>query len=150
MKPFNRMVLAVCVFVVASAAVFAQSTTEADALTAIKVATNPTTKLAAAEDFISKFPNSTARVSVAEMIAGEILKVGNGAVALALLERAHAIFTSEKEREVLKPAALDAYVLGNRADDAFALAAEMLAKNHDYVEVLIRMTAAGIDQASKK
>ena len=150
MKSINRMVLAVCVFVVASAAVFAQSTTEADALTAIKVATNPTTKLAAAEDFIAKFPNSTARVSVAEMIAGEILKVGNGAVALALLERAHAIFTSEKEREVLKPAALDAYVLGNRADDAFALAAEMLAKNHDDVEVLIRMTAAGIDQASKK
>ena len=98
----------------------AQSTTEADALTAVKLATNPTTKLTAAEDFIAKFPNSAARVDVAEVIAGEILKVKNGAVALTLLERAHAIFTSEKEREMLKPAALEAYAIGNRPDEAFA------------------------------
>src|SRR6185436_11049524 len=95
------LVHAFCVFVISNAAVSAQSTTEADALTAIKLATNPTTKLTAAEDFVAKFPNSTARVSVAEAIAGEILKIKNGMVALALLERARAIFTSEREREVL-------------------------------------------------
>src|SRR6185503_9161976 len=99
------LVQAFCVFVVSNAAVSAQST-EADALAAVKLATNPTTKLTAAEDFIAKFPNSPSRVDVAEAIAGEILKVKNGTVALTLLERAHAIFTSEKERETLKPAAL--------------------------------------------
>src|ERR1044072_2374232 len=103
------LVQALCVFVVSNAAASAQSTTEADALTAIKLATNPTTKLTAAEDFIAKFPNSTARVSVAEEIAGEILKIKNGMVALALLERAQAIFRGDKKREVLKPAALEAY-----------------------------------------
>src|SRR6185503_7105021 len=118
------LVQAFCVFVVSNAAVSAQST-EADALAAVKLAT----KLTAAEDFIAKFPNSTSRVDVAEVIAGEILKVKNGMVALTLLERAHAIFTSEKEREVLKPAALEAYAIGNKPDEAFALAAEMLAKN---------------------
>lgn len=143
------LVGALCVFVVSNAAVFAQ-TTEADALTAVKLATNPTTKLTAAEDFVAKFPNSTARVSVAEVIAGEILKIKNGTVALALLERAHAIFTSEKEREVLKPAALEAYVLGNKPDDAFALAAEMLAKNPDDIQVLTRMTQVGTEETSKK
>src|SRR6185295_18360096 len=117
--------------------------TEADALNAVKLATNPTTKLTAAEDFIAKFPNSTARVTVAEVIAGEILKIKNGTVALALLQRAHAIFTSEQEREVLKPAALEAYAIGNRADDAFALAAEMLAKNPDDIRVLTRITQVG-------
>src|ERR1044071_2683811 len=144
------LVQALCVFVVSNAAVSAQSTTEADALAAVKLATNPTTKLAAAEDFIAKFPNSTARVDVAEVIAGEILKVKNGMVALTLLERANAIFTSEKEREVLKPAALEAYVLGDKPDEAFALAAEMLAKNPDDIQVLARITQEGTEEASRK
>jgi len=155
MKFTNRkltrvLVQAFCVFVVSNAAVSAQSTTEADALAAVKLATNPTTKLTAAEDFIAKFPNSTSRVDVAEVIAGEILKVKNAMVALTLLERANAIFTSEKEREVLKPAALEAYVIGNKPDEAFALAAEMLAKNPDDIQVLARMTHEGTEEASRK
>ena len=155
MKQFNSklagvLVQALCVFVIAIVTASAQSITEADALTAVKLATNPTTKLTAAEDFIAKFPNSTARLSVAEVIAGEILKIKNGTVALALLERAQAIFTSDKEREILKPVALEAYVLANRADNAFALAAEMLAKNPDDIQVLLRMTQVGTEEASKK
>jgi len=63
MKLVNRkltgvLVSAFCVFVVSNAAVSAQSLTEADALAAIKSATNPTTKLTAAEDFIAKFPTA--------------------------------------------------------------------------------------------
>ena len=149
-KLTGALVSTFCVFVVSTAAVPAQSLTEAEALAAIKRATNPTTKLTAAEDFIAKFPNSTERLSVAEVIAGEIFKVKNGMVALTLLERAQAIFTSEKEREVLKPAALEAYVLGNRPDDAFALAAEILAKNPDDLQVLTRMTQVGTEEASRK
>ena len=144
------LVRAICLFAVSSAAVSAQSITEADALAAIKRATNPTTKLTAAEDFVAKFPNSTERLSVAEVIAGEIFKVKNGMVALTLLERAQAIFTSEKEREILKPAALEAYVIGNRPDDAFALAADLLAKNSDDLQVLTRMTQLGTEEASRK
>lgn len=155
MKPVNRklagvLAKAVCVFVVSNASVSAQSLTEADALAAVKLATNPTTKLTAAEDFIAKFPNSTARLSVAETIGGELLKVKNGMVALTLLERAYAIFTSPKEREILRPAALEAYVIGNRPDDAFAVAAEMLAKNPDDIPVLTRITQAGTEEASRK
>ena len=139
---------AFCVFVVSPFDVVAQ--TENDALAAIKLATNPTTKLAAAEDFIAKFPNSTARISVAEIVAGEILKIKNGAVALALLDRARAIFTSEQEQEILKPVALDAYVIGNRIDDAFVLAGQMLARNPDDINVLVRMTLAGAEETRKK
>jgi tetratricopeptide (TPR) repeat protein len=132
------------------AVVFAQSPAETDALAAIKLATNPTTKLAAAEDFIAKFPNSSARLSVAETVAGEIRKIKNGSVALALLDRAQAVFTSEQEKEILKPIALEAYALGNRIDDAFALAGEMLAKNPDDINVLARMTLLGTEEARKK
>jgi len=152
MKPLDHkaFISAFCLLVVSHALVFAQSTTEADALATIKLATNPTTKLAAAEDFIAKFPKSQARVSIAETIAAEILKIKDGAVALALLERAQAVFTAEPEREILKPAALEAYVSGNRADDAFALARDMLAKNPDDIRVLTRLTSAGAEEARKR
>src|SRR5215217_592657 len=97
---------AFCFFVVSQFEVVAQAPTENDALAAIKVATNPTTKLAAAEDFVAKFPNSNVRLSVAETMASEILKIKNGAVALALLDRARTVFTSEQEQDILKPVAL--------------------------------------------
>ena len=146
----KALIAACCVFVVSQASVVAQSTTEADALATIKLATNPTSKLAAAEDFLAKFPNSSARLSIAEVIADEILKIRTGPVALALLERARTAFTSEQEREILKPAALEAYVIGNRLDDAFSLAGEMLAKNADDILVLARMTFAGTEQVRGK
>jgi tetratricopeptide (TPR) repeat protein len=141
---------AFCIVVISHGAAFAQSPAEADALRAIKLATNPTSKLAAAEDFIAKFPNSNARLDVAEVVADEILKIKNGAVALALLDRARAVFTSEQEQEILKPVALEAYAIGNRTDDAFTLAREMLAKNPDDLRVLVRITAAGTDETRKK
>ena len=131
-------------------AAFSQSSTESQALNAIKLATNPTSKLAAAEDFIARFPKSNERLRIAELIAGEFLKIKDGNVALALLDRAKAVFTSEQEREILKPVALEAFTMGGRADDAFALASEMLAKNPHDLNVLVRITNAGADEARKK
>ena len=128
----------------------ARAQTEADALAAVERATNPTTKLAAAEDFIAKFPNSSSRLSIAEMVAAELSKVRNGSVALALLERARAVFTTDQEREILKPLALGAYASGSRPDEAFALADEMLVKQPDDLWVLVRMTQLGADEARKR
>ena len=156
-KPVRRQnhkearIAALCFCVLAlGPAAFAQTANEAQALAAIKLATNPTTKLAAAEDFIAKFPKSDERLRIAEMIADEILKIKNGSVALALLERAKAVFNSEQEIEILNPVALEAYSIAERADDAFALAGQMLAKNPDDLHVLVRMARAGADEARKK
>ena len=148
----QRSVLCLCAFVVLAGAVSAQTPhapTEAEALAAVKLATNPTLKLAAAEDFIARFPNSGSRLSVAELIAAEILKVRNGAVALSLLERAHAIFTREQEREILKPVALEAHVSGEQFDSAFVLASEILAKDPTNLQVLIQMNQAGTNPGVK-
>ena len=142
-----RIILCLCVLLI-SQSVKAQ--TEADALAAIKLATNPTTKLAAAEDFIARFPNSNARLTVAEIVSAELLKIRDGAVALALLERATAVFTTDQEREVFKRVALGAYTLGNRPDEAFALANEMLAKNPDDLSVLVPMTQVGTEEVRKR
>ena len=139
-----------CVLAIGPVTAFTQSPTEAQALEAIKLATNPTSKLAAAEDFVARYPESNERVRIAEMIAKEILRIRDGTVALALVERARAVFTSEEEREVLKPVTLEAFVLADRADDAFLLAAEILTKNPDNLYVLVRMTQVGAEETRKK
>src|SRR5215203_1825540 len=100
-----QIALCCCVFMVSQSV----AQTEADAIAAVERATNPTTKLAAAEDFIARFPNSSSRLSIAELVAAELAKVRNGSVALALFERATAVFTNDAEREILKPLALGAY-----------------------------------------
>jgi hypothetical protein len=138
------------VFVCSQERVFSQSLNETQALEAIKLATNPTSKLAAAEDFVARFPKSNERLRIAETIAKEILRVKDGAVALALVERARAVFTSEQEREILKPVTLEAFALGDRTDDAFVLATEMLTKNPDSLNVLVRMTQVGAEETRKK
>jgi len=84
------------------------------------------------------------------LVAGEILKVQNGAVAITLVERAQSIFTNDDEREILKPVALEAYATGNRPNDAFKLAAELLAKNPDDMYVLVHMTRAGAEEVRKR
>jgi hypothetical protein len=124
--------------------------TEAEALSAITLATNPSTKLAAAEDFVARFPKSASRLKAAELVAAEILKVRNGTVAITLVERAQSIFTSDEEREIFKPVALEAYATGNRPNDAFKLAAELLAKNPDDIDVLAQMTRAGAEEVKKR
>ena len=149
-KHSHVLIAAACFCVLAIGPAFAQSTTEAQALAAIKLATNPTSKLAAAEDFVAKFPKSGERLRIAELIANEILRIKDGTVALALVERARAVFASEQEREILKPVTLEAFVLGDRANDAFALAEEMLTKNPDDLHVLVRMTQAGAEETRKK
>jgi hypothetical protein len=140
------------VFLICAEILCAQSTqlTEAEALTAISLATNPSTKLAAAEEFVARFPKSSARLKAAELVAAEILKVQNGAVAITLVERAQKIFTADAEREILKPVALEAYATGDRPNDAFRLAAELLARNPDDLYVLVQMTRLGAEEVRKR
>ena len=56
-----------CTMVLCMGLVCAQTTrlTEAEALTAIELATNPSTKLAAAENFVNRFPKSSLRIKAA-------------------------------------------------------------------------------------
>jgi tetratricopeptide (TPR) repeat protein len=140
------------VFILAAEILCAQThqLTETEALTAVELATNPSTKLAAAQEFISKFPNSNSRIRAAELVAAEILKVKNGTVAITLVERAQSIFTADEEREILKPVALEAYATGNRPNDAFKLAAELLAKKPDDLYVLVQMTSLGAEEVRKR
>lgn len=123
---------------------------EADALAAVMMAGSPTAKLAAAEEFIAKFPNSTSRLKVAEAVVAEFSRIKNPTVYQTLFERAQTVFTSSQERTIFRSVALNAYTFSNRIDDAFKLAAEMLESNPEDLSVLLRITSAGAGAAQKR
>ena len=64
-------------------------------------ASNPTAKLAAAEDYLVRYPHSSNRIKIAEMVAAEIEKVPDGSAALTLIDSATTVFKNEPERNVL-------------------------------------------------
>jgi hypothetical protein len=126
------------------------SLSEADAYTAVTLTTNPTARLAAAEDFLLKFPKSESRLKVAELVATELRKVRNSTVAITLIERARTIFTAREELEILKPISLVAYAGNNQSDEAFKLGTELLLKDSEDLSVLTIMSRIGADEARKR
>lgn len=123
---------------------------ETDAFTAVTLARNPTTRLAAAEEFFAKYPDSKSRLKIAELVVEELVKVKNPTVALTLIDRARTIFTKPDELDILKTVTLQAYTGGNRSEEAFALARELLTGEPDNLEVLTKMTFAGAEEAKRK
>jgi tetratricopeptide (TPR) repeat protein len=126
------------------------SEAEMQALKAIDALPDPAAKLAAVSEFLKKYPKSAARLQIAERVADEISKTKDTAQAITLAEKAQTIFTSEPELRIIKGVALEAYAAGNRADDAFKLAGEILAKNPEDVRTLVQMTFTGTEEVKKK
>lgn len=122
---------------------------ESKALTAISSAPDAAAKLAAAREFVKKYPKSESRTEVSGYLAGQIDQVKDGAQKLALAETYQQIFTGEKELETIRLVILDAYFEAKRTDDAFALAASILAKQPENVYVLSRTLIAGTDEAKR-
>ena len=122
---------------------------ESKALTAISSAPDPQAKLAAAREFVKKYPKSASRPEVSGYLAGQIDQVKDGAQKLALAETYQQIFSTENELETIRPIILDAYFDAKRNDEAFALAASILAKQPENVFILSRMLIAGTDEAKR-
>ena len=123
---------------------------EAKAVAAINSAVDAPAKLTAAEAFVKKYPQSTARLSVANYIAGQIGQVSDAAQKLSLAEKFQKIFTEEKELNAVGPVILDAYIAANRLDDAFDLASKILAKNPEDLRVLLQTMNAGAEAAKRQ
>src|SRR5882672_10347450 len=102
----------------------AKPSPEETAFAAVSEATNPAARMAAAEDFVATFPNSSYRIKVAELVAQYLTILRNPQIAISLLNRARAIFTTPDESEILKPAAIEIYANADRVSDAFDLGAD--------------------------
>lgn len=123
---------------------------ESKGVDAINSAPDPAAKLAAGAEFVKKYPKSSLRSEVSGYLAGQIDQVGDAAQKLALAETFQKTFTADKEQEAIQPVILDAYLAAKRTDDAFTLAASILAKQPENVVLLSRMLIAGTDEAKRQ
>jgi len=120
------------------------------AFAAVSEATNPAARVAAAEDFVTKFPTSAQRPKIAALVSEHLTILRNPEIAMSLLDRARAIFTSPTEWETLKPAALSVYISADRTDEAFALAADLLSRKPYEFWILSKLTYLGAREAKNR
>ena len=150
-----RLVLSLIAILAASTSTFSQQASSASspedvAFQAVNSALNPAARLAAAEDFVANFPNSSRRPEIARLVSEQLPVLRNPQVAIALVDRARAIFTAPEELEFLQPVALEIYADANRADEAFALAAGFLSRKPDVLWALVKMTYLGAREAKER
>ncbi len=126
------------------------SEAEEKALIKVRDAADPTAKLAAADEFVKKYPKSAKRGEVVVHVIAEIGKVTDPAQQITMLESASTIFNQPGDAEKINPVILDAYLKANRLDDAFRIAAAVVEKNPNDVTVLTHMSLLGTDQAKAR
>ena len=126
------------------------SEAENQAVTAINTAVDAAAKLAAAEEFIKKYPKSSGRMMVARHVGAEIAQVQDLAQRIGLLEKFQTVFTGAGEAETVTIALLDAYLKADRIDDAFSAAATHISKNPGDVTTLTQMALIGVEQAKSQ
>jgi tetratricopeptide (TPR) repeat protein len=126
------------------------SAAEAKAADAINSAPDAVAKLAAAGEFVKKYPKSALRPQIASYVAGEIAQVADATQKLALAEGFQKVFKEDKEVEAIQLVTLDAYLSLKRIDDAFAHAALILAKEPENVAVMSHLAFAGTEEAKRQ
>jgi len=122
---------------------------EEKAVLKIKAAPDIAAKLAAAGEFIKKYPKSTARASIVTYLAGEIEKLPDDSQRSAQLENMVVVFKEPDDLGVLDPILINRYFQAKRPDDAFRVAASYLAATPDDVGVLTQVAIEGGEQAKK-
>jgi tetratricopeptide (TPR) repeat protein len=123
---------------------------EAKAAAAINAAPDAGAKLAAAGEFLKKYPKSTLRLQIASYVAGQIAQVADATQRLTLAEGFQKVFKEDKELEAIQLVSLDAYLSLKRVDDAFAHAALILAKEPENVAVMSHLAIAGTEEAKRQ
>lgn len=127
----------------------AASEGEQKALAKIESSPDIAAKLAAAGEFVKKFPKSTLRAKVVSYIAQEISKITDATQRITQLEGMLTVFKEATDAEVIEPVLADTYFSASRWDDGFRVAAAYLTKNPNDLAVLTQVTIVGVEQAKK-
>lgn len=126
------------------------SAAETQALNAISAAPTDDAKVAAAEDFLKKYPKSASRGQVLESLAAQIGLVKDTNQALTLAERVRPLYATPEEQDSIKTLMVQLYSSANRPDDAFKAGGELLAKDPENVQLLVQLTITGTEQVKQK
>lgn len=123
---------------------------EQEAAAKVQTAADLPAKLAAAGEFVKKYPKSSQRTQIVTYIARETEKLTDGAQRITQLEGMLLVFKESADAEVITPILIDVYLKEKRPDDAFRVTATYLVKNPNDVAVLTQAVIEGAEQAKNK
>lgn len=123
------------------------SDAEQKAVAKIQAAPDLAAKIAAAGEFVKKYPKSTMRSKVVTYVVLEANKIDDAAKRVTQLENAQAAFKEPSDAQVIAPILIEAYFTQNRFDDLFRVASDYLARNQADLAILTRVSLIGVDQA---
>jgi tetratricopeptide (TPR) repeat protein len=126
------------------------SAAEQKAAEEITSAPDPAAKLKAGAAFIKKYPKSTLRSRVAQVLANEIDAVKDPAQKISLSQEYQSVFKEASDQELIVPVLLDGYEDAKRLDEAFAAGAEFLKSHPDSLHILVKLMTIGTDQAKQR
>jgi hypothetical protein len=125
----------------------AASKSEQDAAAKVQSAPDVPAKVAAAGEFVKKYPKSSQRTQIVTYVSREAEKLPDGAQRITQLENILTVFKEPTDADVIMPILIDAYVKEKRPDDAFRVTATYLTRNPNDVAVLIQAVMEGAEQA---
>jgi len=128
----------------------APSDAEQKAVAKIEASPDMAAKLAAAGEFVKKYPKSTLRPKVVSYVAQQVTNIQDAAQRITQLENLLTVFKETSDAEVITPILIEAYFKENRPDDGFRVAAAYLAKNPNDIAVLTQTALEGVEQAKKR
>lgn len=122
---------------------------ELKAAKAVEAMTDVPAMIAAAGEFLTKYPKTTLRTQLAPLVAERIGLTADPAQQIAQSESYLKIFNAPGEADHVNPHLVAAYTSVNRLDEAFALASTALDKSPDPLVAMINLTRGGLEEARK-
>src|SRR5437763_4589988 len=116
----------------------------------VEAAPHAAARLAAAGEFLKKFPKSTLRPSVAQITAAKIAEVPDATQQITLIEQFRTAFNEPSESDLINQDLLDAYLKADRLADAFKLADASIDRMPDPVGAMIGLVNAGYKQMQQR
>lgn len=107
-------------------------------------------KLAAASEFVNKYPKSSLRPKIAQLIVAQISNTQDTAQKISFAESYLGTFSEASETKPIYPVLIEAYINAKRVDDAFNAAAPWLELNPNEADVLYLLSVTGIDEARRQ
>ncbi len=107
-------------------------------------------KIAAASEFVNKYPKSTLRPKIAELLISQISNTQDTAQRISLAESYLGTFSEASETKPIYPVLIEAYINAKRVDDAFNAAAPWLELNPNQADMLYLLSVTGIDEARRQ
>lgn len=122
---------------------------EREAAEKINKAKGAEAKLQAGAEFVRKYPKSSLRPKVAEVVAEEVAKTSDEQLKISLAETYLGFFNEPAEAALVNDALLNAYINAGRTAEAFKMGGARLAKSPDDVDLLRSLAVIASNETIK-